>query len=591
VEHTLNGTKVTLATNTYDNFGRLSTKTLHGSATNQLTYAYNIRNWLTGINSTRFTQNLYYNTGNGTACYNGNISSMTWKAGSESTIRGYKFSYDALSRLTNAVYGEGTAINSNANRFSENITNYDKNGNILALQRYGQTGASTYAPIDNLTFTLNGNQLNRVDDATSASAYNGGLEFKNGASTTAEYTYDENGNLTKDLNKNITDIQYNYLNLPSKITFTDGSTITYLYGADGTKLRTVHKIGSTTTTTDFCNDVIYENGTAKMLLTEEGYVSLSDGKYHYYLKDHQGNNRVVVDQSGNVEETNHYYPFGGIFASTGNIQPYKYNGKEFDSKKGLNWYDYGARMYDPALGRWHVVDPSSEKYDELSPYTYCTNNPIKNVDLDGKDWYMHSQTGELYFNQVTNQAKIEYNDRFYTRIGGNDMLGDMKDVTEQAYNFDESTALAKANGYSIKPIQQIQSEVSREQPYSTGRKTTTITTGKIDIVNEQYGIFSDDKSEKENIKTEYLFNPKPSTSDFIDIIATGAKKTDQIERNYFTYNKPNLVDKVKSYFKAIYTMGTSMTGKHDYRDITIHKNWNDYNKATRGKGIMLEYRK
>jgi len=385
VEHTLNGTKVTLATNTYDNFGRLSTKTLHGSATNQLTYAYNIRNWLTGINSTRFTQNLYYNTGNGTACYNGNISSMTWKAGSESTIRGYKFSYDALSRLTNAVYGEGTAINSNANRFSENITNYDKNGNILALQRYGQTGASTYAPIDNLTFTLNGNQLNRVDDATSASAYNGGLEFKNGASTTAEYTYDENGNLTKDLNKNITDIQYNYLNLPSKITFTDGSTITYLYGADGTKLRTVHKIGSTTTTTDFCNDVIYENGTAKMLLTEEGYVSLSDGKYHYYLKDHQGNNRVVVDQSGNVEETNHYYPFGGIFASTGNVQPYKYNGKEFDSKKSLNWYDYGARMYDPALGRFTTMDPMAEKYYSEGSYRYCLNNPMIFIDPTGKD--------------------------------------------------------------------------------------------------------------------------------------------------------------------------------------------------------------
>jgi RHS repeat-associated protein len=191
--------------------------------------------------------------------------------------------------------------------------------------------------------------------------------------------------LIKDLNKSISNIQYNYLNLPSKITFTDGSIITYLYGADGTKLRTVHKIGSTTTTTDLCNDVIYENGTAKMLLTEEGYVSLSDSKYHYYLKDHQGNNRVVVDQSGNVEETNHYYPFGGIFASTGNTQPYKYNGKEFDSKKGLNWYDYGARMYDPALGRFTTVDPMAEKYYEVSPYAYCLNNPIYLIDKRGQE--------------------------------------------------------------------------------------------------------------------------------------------------------------------------------------------------------------
>ena len=75
---------------------------------------------------------------------------------------------------------------------------------------------------------------------------------------------------------------------------------------------------------------------------------MSDGKYHYYL--HQGNNRVVINQSGTVEETNHYYPFGGVFASSGNVQPYKYNGKEYDGKKGLNWYDYGARHYDAALG-------------------------------------------------------------------------------------------------------------------------------------------------------------------------------------------------------------------------------------------------
>ena len=125
--------------------------------------------------------------------------------------------------------------------------------------------------------------------------------------------------------------------MPSKVTFADGSTISYLYGAHGVKLRTVHKIGSTTNTTDYCGNVIYENGIAKLLLTEEGYVSLSDKKYHYYLKDHQGNNRVIVNQTGTIEETNHYYPFGGVFASTGNVQPYKYNGKKLDTKKGLNW--------------------------------------------------------------------------------------------------------------------------------------------------------------------------------------------------------------------------------------------------------------
>ena len=383
VEHTLGGTKITLADYAYDNLGRLQSKSLHGSATNKLTYAYNVRGWLTGISGSKFTQNLYYNTG--TAKYNGSISSMTWKAGNESTIRGYKFTYDGLSRLMNATYGETAGINTNTNRFSENVTAYDKNGNIKTLQRYGQTAASSYGLIDNLTFTLGGNQLSRVDDAAAASAYNGGFEFKDGVKQANEYTYDSNGNLTKDLNKGISTITYNVLNLPNMVTFSDGSTIAYTYGADGTKLKTVHKTGSTTTTTDYCGNVVYENGVQKLLLTDEGYVTLSDSKYHYYLKDHQGNNRVVINQSGTVEETNHYYPFGGVFANTGNTQPYKYNGKEFDGKKGVNLYDYGARHYDAALGRFTTVDSLAEKHYSESLYTYCYSNPINCIEPNGKD--------------------------------------------------------------------------------------------------------------------------------------------------------------------------------------------------------------
>ena len=384
VQHSLGGTSITLYDATYDNFGRLLTKQYHGTSINKLTYAYNLRSWLTGISGTCFTQNLYYNTGVGTAKYNGSISSMTWKSGNESTVRGYKFTYDGLDRMLNATYGETASISTNANRFSENVTGYDKNGNIKSLQRYGQTGASAYGLIDNLTYTLTGNQLSRVDDAVSTAAYGTNTAFVNGASAAGEYAYDANGNLTKDLNKGITDIQYNVLNLPSTVSFSDGSTITYTYGADGTKLRTVHKIGSTTTTTDYCGNVIYENGTQKLLLTEEGYINLTGTQqYHYYLKDHQGNNRVVINRSGTVEETNHYYPFGGVFGTTGNTQPYKYNGKEFDTKKGLNWYDYGARHYDAALGRFTTNDRFAEKYYSMSPYQYGANNPVNNIDVNG----------------------------------------------------------------------------------------------------------------------------------------------------------------------------------------------------------------
>ena len=372
--------EITLASNTYDELGRLQTKSLHGSATNKQTYNYNIRDWLTGISGSKFTQNLYYNTGSGTAQYGGNISSMTWKAGNESTTRGYKFAYDGLSRLNSAVYGEGTDISSNAGRFTEKVTGYDLNGNIKGLQRYGQTSSTGYGLIDNLTYTLSGNHVTRVDDAATASVYNNGFEFKDAVQQADEYDYDKNGNLTKDLNKNITSIQYNCLNLPSKVTFGNGNTITYLYAVDGTKLRTVHKTGSTTTTTDYCGNVVYENGMQKLLLTEE-----------------QGNNRVVISQSGTVEETNHYYPFGGVFASTNNIQPYKYNGKEFDGKNGLNWYDYGARHYDAALGRFISVDPLSEQDYPNSPYTYCGGNPVIRIDKDGRIWETVWDVGNMLY--------------------------------------------------------------------------------------------------------------------------------------------------------------------------------------------------
>ncbi len=442
VQHTLGGTTITLYDATYDDLGRLKTKSLHGSTTNKLTYTYNLRGWLTGITGTRLTQNLYYNTGVGTAKYNGSISSMTWKAGNESTVRGYKFTYDGLDRLLNGTYGEGEQLNSNSGRYSENVTGYDKNGNITGLERYGRSGSSSYGMCDALTYTLNGNQMIRVDDLVSIGAGNDETDFKDAVKQANEYTYDANGNLTKDLNKRITGITYNCLNLPNAVTFSDGSTITYIYSADGTKLRAVHKIGSVTTTTDYCDNVIYENNTAKLLLTGEGYISLSDKKYHYYLQDHQGNNRVVADKDGNVEETNHYYPFGGVFASSQNVQPYKYNGKELDTKKGLNWYDYGAREYDAVLGRFTTMDPMAEKYYAVSPYTYCVNNPIKFVDPTGM-LTESPQTGSIRLS-FWDKIKNAFNDLFSFTV---DISSEeAKQKTAQKYNRQMSTLQSLNDG-------------------------------------------------------------------------------------------------------------------------------------------------
>jgi len=347
---------------------------------------------MTDIESPLFKEELHYTDGTGTPRYNGNISSISWKAGEEQTTRGYRFTYDGLNRMKMAEYGEGEQLAYNPNRFNEEVTAYDKTGNILGLRRTGQTGAQEYGLVDNLALTYNGNRLKKVTDNAAGSAYNNGFEFKDGADRETEYTYDENGNLTQDLNRNIEDIQYNFLNLPQRIEFGDGSTTEYLYDAEGRKLRTVHRADGKTTTTDYAGNLIYENGKPIRLVTEYGYVSLPDGMYHYYLQDHQGNNRVVADRNGKVEEVNHYYPFGGMFANNGNVQPYKYNGKELDTRKGLNWYDYGARHYDPAIGRWHSQDPMQEKYYSISPYIYCNNNPILYID----QWGLEFAPGDLF---------------------------------------------------------------------------------------------------------------------------------------------------------------------------------------------------
>ena len=379
-----NNPSVLLVEHTYDELGRLQTDKLDNGiyATD---YAYNIRNWLTGIEGGKFSQSLHYTDGLGVPCYNGNISSMTWKSGAGATPRGYKFSYDRLGRLTDAEYGEGPSLSVNTNRFNEQVTGYDKMGNILGLKRYGQTSATGYDVIDDLSLSYAGNRLKKVTDRSTTPAFNNGFEFKDGIDLPTEYEYDENGNLTKDLNKNKTAIQYNCLNLPGRVMFANGNSISYLYDAAGRKLRTVHVLEGDSVTTDYCGNVVYENGVPQILLTEVGYVSLTDGKYHYYLKDHQGNNRVVVAEHGNAEEVNDYYAFGGLMSTSSrqSVQPYKYNGKELDSKGGLDWYDYGARMYDAALGRFMKTDRFSEKYVSLSPYQYGANNPVNNIDVNG----------------------------------------------------------------------------------------------------------------------------------------------------------------------------------------------------------------
>lgn len=254
--------------------------------------------------------------------------------------------------------------------------------------------------------------------------------------------------MTKDLNKNILSIQYNSLNLPASITFKDGKTIQYTYGADGRKLKVVYttKQPSTTHVIDYCGNMIYEEGKLKRMLVDGAYISFDKGysEYFYYIQDHLGNNRVIFNIDSEAEQMNRYYPYGGLMAeSTGwDVQRYKYNGKEFDRMHGLDWYDYGARMYDPAVGQYHTMDRFAEKYYNLSPYSYCAGNPINSIDVNGDSTELASGS-TLEFCIAVNTAKLWLKqhdaDGVYKALEARKEMVTIKESSNSHSNFDPKT--------------------------------------------------------------------------------------------------------------------------------------------------------
>ena len=317
--------------------------------------------------------------------------------------------------------GSITAVDGQMDKGIKTVSYYDYRGRNIQTVSTNHLGGNdmlddkSYGRIDDLTYKYNGNQVFKITDKVSGPYYKDAMHFVDGAGAEIEYEYDKNGCMTKDLNKKICKIEYNLLNLPTKLNSADGSTISYSYDADGNKLRADYNLSlmnvingtssnaqagnGVTTHRDYCGNFIYEDGALKMLLFDGGYVTFNSSnspKYHFYLKDHLGNYRVVADANGNIEQVNHYYPFGGLMAeSTSGVQPYKYNGKELDRIHGLDSYDYGARWMSD--GRFCTQDPHAIDNPNMSPYIYCGNNPIAFLDRNGLDCVYYSQDGlELY---------------------------------------------------------------------------------------------------------------------------------------------------------------------------------------------------
>lgn len=351
------------------------------------------------------------------------------------------YDYNAQNMLTDSGYNEGDRQNDGQGNYDESLS-YDKMGNVQSLLRSGLLDDGSYGLIDNLSYSYHGNQLLKVDDAANGPYYQGAFHFVDGADEAVEYEYDANGNMVRDLNKCISSISYDLNNQPRKIEYNDGRNASYVYDAEGNKLSVSYNLTAMSSaqpqmpvmqssdvasanvsngqkTIEYCGNIIYD-GDETMILNDVGYALYNKDNnlsFHYYLKDHLGNNRVVVSEDGKIEQVNDYYPTGALMASSkgGDTQRFKFNGKELDRTNGLNWYGYGARNYDAAIVRWDGMDKLCEKYSPFTPYGYCLNRFLNYYDKIGNepgDFFLSKNAAAmdfgLFYNGISILEKREY---------------------------------------------------------------------------------------------------------------------------------------------------------------------------------------
>jgi RHS repeat-associated protein len=312
----------TIAANTYNESGVVKQKRIgvkSGVQLDSVSYIYNIRGWLRGINKAFvnssstdnwFGEELSYDYGFDSIQYNGNIAGAKWKSKSDATARAFGYSYDKVNRLTKADFNQqnsgSTAWMQDKVNFSVGNLSYDANGNIKTMAQKGMIGASI-STVDQLTYSYpvtGSNKLSAVSDTSNTTSAKLG-DFTNGTNAGDDYTYDVNGNLISDLNKGISAITYNYLNLPSKISIKGKGIIAYQYDATGTKLKKIVTdstlITPKITVTDYIGGFVYLQDSLQFVSHEEGRIRpiyktgvATTYTYDYFEKDHLGDVRVVL---------------------------------------------------------------------------------------------------------------------------------------------------------------------------------------------------------------------------------------------------------------------------------------------------------
>ena len=391
--------KVTLVSYTYDNLGNVASKSIHNGAETE-TYTYDLNGRVIASTSPSFSYTLDYEQSDlpgATPRLDGQITALRWGAG-QTPNRAYAYTYDPVGQLSAAAYK--TATNgtwSASNAYAEKNLTYDRHGNIKTLQRTDANGSILHE-LSDMTYT--GNKLQSLK-------LNGG--------SPVNYAYDQNGNITSDGRRGVT-INYNILNFPEQI-IAGNQQVSYIYSAAGEKLAT----NANGSLTYYRSVMVYGNDNKLLhILTPEGTVSRTEGSagtnytYNYFKKDQIGSTRAVLSAVGNslqnVQSTD-YYPFGLAY-STNNLNKNKYlfSGKELqDASIGgtiLGLYDFGARQYDPVIGRWMSIDLLANKFPDVSPFVYCLNNPINLVDLYGLE-PIEDSTDTDWWNKIYYLMNIE----------------------------------------------------------------------------------------------------------------------------------------------------------------------------------------
>ncbi len=333
--------------------------------------------------------------------------------GNLSQVTGYATytNYNALGQAQSVSYGNGVTTTyqyySTNNRLSSLNTNGPTQGLINLTYSYDNAGNVTGITDfvnNNRTRTFVYDHLNRLTQASSAVSgtlaytYNqiGNILSKEGisyaystkphaVSSTSDgktYTYDANGNMINDTQRAIL---YNYDNMPAYVNY-NGTTTQLVYDGQGNRVK---KIAGTTNTVYIgtfyevvnsgasCYKYIFAGGTR--------IARKNASATHYYHQDHLGSSSVVTNSSGNNVEEVHYLPFGSAWSDTNTaLTTHKFTGQELDAETGL--YYYGARYYNPILGRFLSADsivPDPANPQALNRYSYVINNPLRYTDPTG----------------------------------------------------------------------------------------------------------------------------------------------------------------------------------------------------------------